>query len=274
MTKKIDIHAHTTNRMMKATMQPYATLDVLKSEMNKWDVEKSVLLATYFPHRGSGVSNYRLLSWMNNDERFMMFGSLDFEHYFYQGYNELNELAEQGKIKGIKVYTCYQEIDLRGDKIKKVLQVAREHEMPVMMHTGYSYSAMRTVGKHSISEMRGANELEHLARENRDLNFVFSHMSKPYFKDMERVAKNNSNVYTDMSGLIASRHDREEIPDGVNAVRSFLEQVGPGKMLFGTDFPVQTHEDSVYFVEEGMKGFSEKEKGDVYYNNARRLLRL
>jgi len=77
-----------------------------------------------------------------------------------------------------------------------------------------------------------------------------------------------------MSGLIASRHDREEIPDGVNAVRSFLEQVGPGKMLFGTDFPVQTHEDSVYFVEEGMKGFSEKEKGDVYYNNARRLLRL
>lgn len=272
--KKIDIHAHTTNRMMKATMQPYATLDVLRGEMDKRNVRKTVLLATYFPHRGSGVSNYRLLSWMNNDERFMMFGSLDFEHYFYQGYNELNELAEQRKIKGIKVYTCYQEIDLKGDKLKKVLQTAREYKLPVMMHTGYSYSAMRTLGKPSISEMVGANELEDLAKENGDLDFIFSHMSKPYFKDMERVAKNNNNVYTDMSGLIASRHDRDEIPEGVNAVKSFLENVGPGKMLFGTDFPVQTHEDSVYFLEQGMKGFSEREKEDVYYNNARRLLKL
>jgi predicted TIM-barrel fold metal-dependent hydrolase len=272
--KKIDIHAHTTNRMLKATMKPYATLDVLRKEMRKWDVEKTVLLATYFPHRGSGVSNYRLLSWMNDDKRFMMFGSLDFEHYFYQGYNELNELAARDMMKGIKVYTCYQEIDLKGDKLKKVLQVAREYKLPLMFHTGYSYSAMRTLGRHSISKMISAKTLERVAKENSDLTFIFSHMSKPFFKDMEKVAKENENVYTDMSGLIASRHDRDEIPQGVSAVRSFVENVGSNKLLFGTDFPVQTHEDSVYFVEEGMKGFKEKEKQEVYYNNARRILRI
>lgn len=272
--KKIDIHAHTTNRAMKSTMQPYATLDVLSEEMRKYEVSKTVLLATYFPHRGSGVSNYRLLSWILGNPKFMMFGSLDFEHYFYQGYNEINELAARDMIKGIKLYTCYQNIDFKDDKFKRVLQTAREYKLPVMFHTGYSYSSMRVLGKPSVSEMVSAKTLEGVARKNEDLTFIFSHMSKPYFKDMERVAKRNENVYTDMSGLIASRHDRDEIPQGVNAVRSFLENVGPRKMLFGTDFPVQTHEDSVYFVEEGMKGFSEKEKADVYYNNARRLLRI
>jgi len=45
-------------------------------------------------------------------------------------------------------------------------------------------------------------------------------------------------------------------------------------LLFGTDHPVQTHEDSIEFVERGMSSFPEEEKQDVYFNNACRLLNL
>ena len=269
--KKIDMHAHTTNRALQRTMEKYASIEVLLEKMKQFNIEKTVLLATYFPHTTSGVSNYRLLDWVKGREEFLVFGSLDFEHYYFQGFNELSELAESGRIAGVKIYTCYQNIDLRSDKFLNVVELAKKHSLPMMFHTGYSFSAMRTVGKHSIADMVKASDLEFVVRENPGMQFVFSHMSKPYFKDMISVAKRNDNLYTDMSGLISSRHDRAEIPSSVDNVREFLEKAGPAKMLFGTDFPVQTHEDSVYFVEEAMKGFKEMDKQEVYYGNARRL---
>ena len=82
------------------------------------------------------------------------------------------------------------------------------------------------------------------------------------------------NVYTDMSGLIDSKYDTIEIPSSVEAIKQFVEQVGPHKLLFGTDFPVQTHEHSILFIEKAMKDFSKKSKQAVYYDNAAKLLGL
>ena len=79
-----------------------ATLDAIAAKMKEHGIEKTVVLATYFPHKTSGISNYRLLHWISKRDEFMMFGSLDFEHYFYQGVNELNELAEERLIRGEK----------------------------------------------------------------------------------------------------------------------------------------------------------------------------
>ena len=116
--KKIDIHCHTTKRKLKDMIIEDASLDVLMNEMYKHDIEKTVVLATYFPHKQSGISNFRLANWIYNNPKFVMFGSLDFEHYFYQGYNELEEMADKKMIKGIKIYTGYQEINLGSDKFE------------------------------------------------------------------------------------------------------------------------------------------------------------
>ena len=66
--KKIDIHAHITNRPVEGIVYKDATIKTLEQEMIKYDVEKAVLLATYFPHRGTGVSNFRMLDWIKNSE--------------------------------------------------------------------------------------------------------------------------------------------------------------------------------------------------------------
>jgi predicted TIM-barrel fold metal-dependent hydrolase len=204
-----------------------------------------------------------------------MFGSLDFDHYFYQGYNELEELAVNQHIFGIKIYTCYQDIDLQGDRFKKVLDLARQHNLPVMYHAGYSYASMRKYGRATIGTPQDANTLEVVAKEHPDIVMIFSHMSKPFFHEMVRVAKNNDNVFTDMSGLIDSAFNQNEIPICIEEIKTFLGECGPKKLLFGTDFPVQTHEHSVHFIEEAMKtGWKRKDKEDVYYNNAFKILRL
>jgi predicted TIM-barrel fold metal-dependent hydrolase len=271
--KKIDIHCHTTKRKLKDIIPQSAFLDEIVSEMKIHEIERTVVLATYFPHRQSGTSNFRLSYWIKDKPEFYMFGSLDFEHYYFQGFNELEELSEAGLIKGIKLYTCYQEIDLHSDKMQKIVDLAAKHQLPVMFHSGYSYSTMRTLGRLSISAPVTPADLEFLMRKNAGVNFIISHLSKPFLPELIRVASANRNVYSDMSGLIDSKYDREEIPDAADDVRRFVGECGPQKLLFGTDFPVQTHEDSIHFIEEAMKGYSLKNKEDVYYNNAKRLIR-
>lgn len=269
--KKIDIHCHTTNRLINGV---YPTLETILEFMAKHEIEKTVLLASYFPHKGTGVSNFRLLDWIRCYGQFCMFGSLDFDTFYYQGMNELAELAERRMIKGIKVYTCYQHIDLSSDRFLSLVALARENVLPMMFHVGYSYSCMSKTGKVAYTEAVSPRMLESVALANPGMCFIFSHMGKPYLDELIEVVNNCDNVYTDMSGLIDSSHEQNELAECVEGIRRFIGECGPRKLLFGTDFPVQTHEDSVYMIEEAMKHFSERDKEDVYYNNAYKILKL
>jgi predicted TIM-barrel fold metal-dependent hydrolase len=67
---------------------------------------------------------------------------------------------------------------------------------------------------------------------------------------------------------------KEEIEKTALEIKEFLEKCGSDKLLFGTDYPVQSHRDSVYLVERAMQEFSSTDKEKVYYENARRLLGL
>jgi len=75
-----------------------------------------------------------------------------------------------------------------------------------------------------------------------------------------------------MSGILDSRLDTVYKAACVEQVRRFIGECGPEKMMFGTDFPVQTHADSVYFVEEAMVNYPAADKQKVYFDNASRLI--
>lgn len=272
--KKIDMHCHTTNRRVEGLLCEYPTLSAIESEMKKYDVEKTVVLATYFPHKGTGISNFRLYDWTRNNKNFEMFGSLDFDHFYYQGLNELEELAQRKLIKGIKIYTCYQHIDLKSEKLGNVLDLAGQHKLPVMFHVGYSYSCMSKCGKVAYTDAVSPKNLELLALNHSNVNFIFSHMGKPFFKELVDVVKNTGNVYTDNSGLLDFDHQEKEFLECVADIKYYLNECGSGKLLFGTDFPVQTHEHTVLMTEQAMLDFSVEDKEKVYYENARSILNL
>lgn len=270
--KKIDIHCHVSPRKIEGVIPKSATLSAISTEMKRHDIEKTVVLATYFPHKGSGISNFRLYDWVRTSKKFLMFGSLDFENYFYQGYNELEEMCQRGLIAGIKVYTCYQEIDVMSDKFKMLMTLARDYRLPVMFHTGYSYATKRKYGRDTVGTPHDAGTLEVVAKHYPETKFIFSHMSKPFFHKMVRVAKENDNVFTDMSGLIDSAYDQKEIKICIEEIKTFVGECGPEKLLFGTDFPVQTHEHSIHFIEKAVR--SEEDKQKIYYTNAVQILGL
>ncbi len=270
---KIDIHCHTTPRKLKDVIPESATLDAIREKMEEYGIERTVVLASYFPHKGSGISNYRLWNWIRDRPEFAMFGSLDTEHYFQQGYNELEELADAGRLSGIKIYTCYQNIDLSSEKMGSVGKLAEKFHLPLMFHVGYSYSSMRTTGEISIANLIKPSDVGLFAEKYSTVPVIIAHMGEPFLDELHEVINKHPNVYTETSGLIDSKFGQEERETTVLEIRQYLEKCGTDKLLFGTDFPVQTHEDSLYMLEKALEGYSEKDKKDIYYNNARRVLK-
>lgn len=271
--KKIDIHSHITNRILLDNIIKNPDKNTLIDLMRQHDVEKSVVLASYFPHKGTGISNYRLLHWIKDNPELLLFGSLDFEHYYYQGLNELNELSVEGKLRGIKIYTTYQNIDLNSKQMQDIVDIARNANIPMMLHTGESHNAQRMFKRDSISWMVISKNIEPLMQKNPEVDFIFSHMSMPHIDELIYSISHFDNAYTDISGLLNSTTQHHEILYAIDYVKKYLDHCGHSKLLFGTDFPIQTHEDSIYIIEESMKNYPANAKEDVYYNNAEKILR-
>lgn len=277
MIYKIDIHSHVTNRPIKGIVDPSAWFDVIRDRMDKYGIDKTVLLASYFPHKGSGISNYRLLKWIDmydpHRKRFLMFASLDAGNYLHMGLNEINELASGGLIHGIKVYTCYQDIKIMSLGFYSIMKLAHKYKLPVMFHTGVSYACRRKYGKNSPSTLYSAKDFSNLAAMYPDVNIILSHMSKPFFDEIVDVCRACPNVYTDMSGLLDSLYEENEIPTCVGEIKKFIDTVGAEKLLFGTDFPVQTHAHSVKFVEDATIGMADSVREAIYHGNATKVLK-
>lgn len=258
--KKIDIHCHTTKRNLSHTICSAPTIDTIELAMSTWDIGKTVLLATYFPKRGTGISNFRLYDWVKEKPHFMMFASLDFETYFYQGYNEIEEMAERKLIKGVKIYHGYQAIEPR--KMETLLALCLKYKLPVMLHTG---DCINTNGFTADTQ-----SIEWIL--NYDLNFIFSHLNNPNLEKMVWLLKKYPNLYTDISGLLNSK--TEKVDSELEKIKYFYNECGTDRLLFGTDFPVQTHVDSVYMACFLAKMASAVEMENFYYKNASRLLNL
>lgn len=270
--QKFDVHCHTTNRPLSHTAHPDASLNHVIVEARRFNIQKTLLLATYFPKKGTGVSNFRMRYWMDNiynDRRlkdpFIMFGSLDFEHYFKQGFNELEEMAERKLIKGVKIYAGYQNLDLLKLE-KQILPLCEQYKFPIMFHTG------DCTGMNGV--YADVEEFDPLVEKFQGVPFIYSHLCNPNVEKVMTRVKRYQNVYTDMSGLIHSVQDRHELPLAIENVKRFYCECGTDRLMFGTDFPVQTHEDSIHIAEKALHGIaSTEELRSFYWNNANELFR-
>ncbi len=104
MNELIDWHYHLTGRNVKE--------DIQNLQKYTQSMQEVYVMASYFPENGSGLSNYNLYYHLKEMKKVKLYLSLDFEHYFFQGYNEMVNIIKESpeKIIGIKIYTGYQNI--------------------------------------------------------------------------------------------------------------------------------------------------------------------
>jgi predicted TIM-barrel fold metal-dependent hydrolase len=205
------------------------------------------------------------------------------------GLRELEALIGQRRISGIKLYPGYQRFNPGDECVVPVYQLAQANDLPVMFHTGELHHCCpreeRERGHGHCGDVCWIDRLQHLSHPEEmlspvrafpEVRFVLSHLGNPHFEALRRVMQECPNVYTDISGQFLSGTEedslayREELR--VEMMR-FLEIDGAvERIMFGTDFPIQSYQDSLALVEA--LGLSQDEEEKVLYRNAVKLLKL
>ena len=262
----IDMHAHTSNHAMRDLHVTFASIASLEEEARKYGISSIVLLATYFPLKGTGVHNLDLLERIKGHSLFRMFGSLDVMNSFNPGLAELEVLAQKGKIAGIKLYPGYQGFKPSKRRLNRVYALAEKYRLPIMLHGGSLHHCCPPevrragprpcgLGNCKIEECGDFGQpqyVERAAREYPSVKFVVSHLANPYFSELRAVMERCPNVFTDISGqfVSGSEEDSEDYRRFiVSEIREFLScSQGSERIMFATDFPIQGYKDSLDLV--------------------------
>jgi len=286
----IDIHAHTSTHRMRGLHTDSATILDLERIASRRRIDKIVLMATYFPFKGSGLHNNELLSRVAGKELFSVFGSLDVTGDFSAGLDELTKLAEEKKIVGIKLYPGYQFFSPSDQNIFPIYELAQKFDLPVAIHTGELHHCCprekrdQGLGRcgmiacplddDATKKLAHPESIHGAAVNFPKVNFILCHLSDPYFTSLRSLMLECPNVYSDISGQFLSGTDEASQEEKQKVIIEILKILdlpnGINRLMFGTDFPIQSYFDSIQLVES--LGLNEYNSEKIYSGNALKII--
>ncbi len=159
---------------------------------------------------------------------------------------QMEERIRAGVVKGIKLYPGYDLYAINDPSLESVFRIAAKYDVPVMIHTGDTYSAH--------AKVRFAHPLlvDDVAVDYPEVRFLACHLGNPWFQDCAEVLYKNDNVYADISGLTLGDFEYEFERYIMQRVRDMIVYMGePGRqLLFGTDWPLAGMPSYVRFLEQ------------------------
>ncbi|MFA6525816.1 MAG: amidohydrolase family protein [Candidatus Buchananbacteria bacterium] len=285
----IDMHAHTSRHQMKGLHTADADLDDLREYAKMYYIKVIVLMATYFPLKGTGLSNLDLHERIMGDSLFRMFGSLDLSADKPSTF-ELEVMADAGSLSGFKLYPGYQKFELDCRAVGRICRLAQEYDLPIAMHLGELYHCcpkdVRVIGQGRCGRpLCPLDERAHLANPERlrllalrypEVNFIACHLANPYFDILRQVMIDCPNVMTDISGQFVSGSS-EDTPEYRKFITSQIKQFielpnGIDRIMFATDFPIQSYRDTLEIV--ASLNLSPDDENKILGGNAQRLLKI
>lgn len=289
--KIIDVHVHTSTHEMHHMHVTDATLPAIERGMDAFGIERAMVLATYFPFKKRGLHNHDLIERLGDHPRFKAIGSLDAMNAFEEGFEELIVLCREQRLVGIKLYPGYQRFEVSEPKIACVLSLAETHNVPVTIHGGdlhHCCSAKRRAEEDlacgntfcwidSLKMLAHPKAFRDAIKAFPNVTFVIAHLANPFFEDLRELMRECSNVMTDTSGQFVTGA-AEDTPAYrahiVQELNRFVEEVPQGaeRLLFGSDFPLQSFESTIALVEA--MSISEETKAGIYRHNAQRVYHL
>ena len=286
----IDIHAHTSIRELQGLHTVDASLEYLRQRAKEFGIGKIYLMATYFPLKKSGLANRSLLERIAEDPLFGCFGSLDLESNLFGGLEELDNLAESKLISGIKLYPGYQNVLLSDLRFRPVFQLAEKYHLPVACHLGELHHCCPKDSREKSQYRCGQNfcqldqrgylsrpyHLGKVARDFPNVNFIACHLANPFFAELRAVMTELQNVYTDISGQFLSGTSEDNPEYRLQLIAEITEFLrldhGVERLLFGTDFPIQSYADTLSLVTALPLSSIDRQK--VLSDNALKVLNL
>jgi predicted TIM-barrel fold metal-dependent hydrolase len=239
----IDAHLH-CSELLEDGLKIYAqlngleyTLDELLDQMEKNRIERGLLLSP--PLEGGSIApNSRILELCkkSKDKLFPIVTVEPTENEVVQSLEIAKE--NRGYVKGFKIRLGYVQVYPDAPIFDPVFDYAENYDLPVMFHTGDTATSTGSL-KHSHPL-----NLDPLANERPELRIVICHFGNPWISDVGELIYKHQNVFADISGLVAGEGGKysERYSDSLAAKLSeaIYFAGGADKVIFGTDYPVET----------------------------------
>jgi uncharacterized protein len=180
------------------------------------------------------------------------------------------KLAEENRkeVKAFKVRLGYVKASAESPVFDTLYDFAEAEGLPVLFHTGdTAFSNGDLAGSHPLT-------LDALANKRERLTIVLCHFGNPWFEDVAELIYKHPNVYTDISGLTTPGAYAEKYAEWLakKISEAIYFAAGAEKVIFGTDYPVTTHSETLALVRRLEVEEDDKEK--ILYHNAARVFRL
>lgn len=269
----IDAHVHLSdrrddalNRFARMNLLSY-TLDELLDTMRRYKIVRALLLSP--PMRGGApLPNDQVIRLCRRSSG-MLAPVITVEPTVREVRAAL-KLAEENRreVKAFKVRLGYVKASAESPVFDRLYDYAESERLPVLFHTGdTAFSTGDLSRSHPLT-------LDGLANEREDLTMIVCHFGNPWFEDVAELIYKHPSVYTDISGLITGGAYGKRYLEWL--VKKISEAIyfaaGAEKVMFGTDYPVSKHSETLALVKK--LGIEERDKEKILWRNAKRVFGL
>jgi predicted TIM-barrel fold metal-dependent hydrolase len=262
----VDCHVHVNNYDDETIDALPERVDLLLRSMRRNRVDLALILTSYTVSPGR-PSTRRVVEAIRDIPFLSVVAGLDYSRFGPEALDELRDFVRDGKVRGLKLYPGYQPFYPNDSRWTPAYEFAAEHRIPVMIHTGDTYSAR---GKLKYAHPLHVDEV---AVEHPDVQFVICHIGNPWTRDCMEVVYKNANVYTDISGLtLGEFEDRFEVYMRRQVQEMLLYGVEPHRVLYGTDWPICSMESYLEFMDQ--LAIPSRDKRKILADNALTLFGL
>lgn len=240
--KKIDAHTHLGDFGGWANVA--FTKEVLIEQMKTYDIEKTFVTGSSFHDNDRVVDAFQSYPdavvpfvWVNP-----LLDDVDQKLERY--------IVDEG-FMGIKMQPLFDAFVADDPVVDPVMEFAKAHDVPVFIHCGHPPFSLPW-------------SIALLAERYPEVDVTMIHMGHGhgvYIEAALNMARRYENLYLEMSGM----------PMGVK-IKEAYETVGKDRILFGIDSPF--HHPTVEIQKVLTCGLDDDALQDVFYNNAKKLLKL
>ncbi|MFQ7472651.1 MAG: amidohydrolase family protein [Anaerovoracaceae bacterium] len=237
--KKIDAHSHIG--FFGGWSNVGITAEEMIAQMNEYNVEKTII-STY-PAKESieAVDKYpdRLIGavWVNPNEP--------------SAIETIKDAVKNHGFKAVKLHPLFHSYMPNDECVFPVAEIAGELDIPLMIHTGHPpYSLPWSVA-----------QLADIYPEVKMVMIHMGHGNGMYIQAAIDMAKKYPNLYMETSGM--PMHTK---------IKEAYEDVGADRIMWGLDAPF--HHPTVEMQRTIVSGLTDCQLEDVFYNNAKNLLKL
>lgn len=269
---RFDVHVHLSQFWPDITRNSYGpevdfTVEGLLRELDGSGIGSAVLLALPFaPNPRVGAEEARGLVEKSHG-RLLPAATMDPTQGEAAVREAIDAWSEVRNLAAVKLYPGYRAFYPSDERLEPVYEFAARRKLPVMLHQG------DTMDPNGLVKFARPIELDEVAVRHRDVRFVLCHMGNPWMEEAAEVVYKNENVYADTSGLLASPRTPYFPRMYERAQRRLYHAIvtvgDPGRILYGSDWPLESIRTAVALVSE--LDLPESDREGILGQNARAL---